>query len=202
MCPSACDGHDSQFIFIIFWYLLNTIDHFISNQLKYHKKKLILMSTLSKIGILRYFRIQIILPFIWGWLGSAGVCKRYQNLIKMNSNLSFSILIFYRWPRKTYFNTQCPVGGRGSDRRQRWYVNCLTLMSNRQMMATYHQIEIRWMALMADGVTNICQNLSVCPPPAQLLYSMQCDKPAPYNNGAQIFAKLHLIIFTLLIHPR
>ena len=49
------------------------------------------------------------------------------------------------------------------DRRQRWYVNCLTLMSNRQMMATYQQIEIRW---MADGVTNICQNLSVCPPPA------------------------------------
>ena len=63
---------------------------------------------------------------------------------------------FCNCPRKTHFNIQCPVGGRGSDRRQRWYVNCLTLMSNRQMMATYHQIEIRWMALMADGVTNIC----------------------------------------------
>ena len=67
-----------------------------------------------------------------------------------------NILIPHKCPGKTNFNTQCPMGGRGSDRQQRWYVNCLTLMSNRQMMATYHQIEIRWMALMADGVTNIC----------------------------------------------
>ena len=111
------------------------------------------------------------IPLIWGWLGSVKDIKikcqppicldcrarnRPQLLIKMTSNLCRSISIPYKCPRKTHFNTQCPVGGRGSDRRQRWYVNCLTLMSNRQMMATYHQIEIRWMALMADGVTNIC----------------------------------------------
>lgn len=79
-----------------------------------------------------------------------------SSLSSEKQHFSHSNLWFGRWLWRTTPGTaDC-----------RWYVNCLTLMSNRRndhhswsWRTTYHQIiEIRW----GLGVTNICQNLSVC----------------------------------------